>query len=272
MGLYGFGIDNLLSVSLVTSFGTFIHVDARNADLWWAIRGAGPNFGIVTSATMKAYPIPAAENTAWLGALVYTPDKIEALVSAFNQLKLSAPMAAFMYYATTGPPAFTPSVIAVPFYIGSEQQGKAAFASLYTVGPVADMTSVIPYNEWNAGSAPFCVRGGRKPSYGAGFSRMDPGTWRAIWNEYTAFLTNPGTGNSTVLLEAYSLSKAQSLPDSSSSFPLRSKVRFNGVAIAWYDDPGLDVKAEAFGSRVRDLWRARESSSSNLRYAHALSL
>lgn len=261
MGLYGLGVDNLLSVSLVTSNGKLIQVDPRNTDLWWALRGAGPNFGIVTSATMKAYPTLKSKNTAWLGALVYTPDKIEALVSAFEKLALGPSMAAFMYYAT-GPPASTPSVIAFPFYVGSEEQGKIAFASLYAVEPIADLTSVVPYNEWNAGSAPFCVKGGRKPSFGAGFSKMVPETWRAIWDEYTAFLAaNPGSGNSTVLLEAYSLGKARSLPDSSASFPFRSRNRFNAVAIAWYDDPALDALAEAFGSKVRDLlWRTADDN------------
>ncbi|KAI4163514.1 MAG: hypothetical protein LQ342_002786 [Letrouitia transgressa] len=272
MGLYGFGVDNLLSVSLVTSNGNLIHVDHRSMDLWWALRGAGPNFGIVTSATMKAYPTPKSKNTAWLGALVYTPDKIEALVSAFEKLALGPSMAAFMYYATTGPPAFAPSVIAFPFYVGSEQQGKTAFAPLYAVDPVADLTSVVPYNEWNAGSAPFCVKGGRKPSFGAGFPKMVPETWRAIWDEYTAFLAaNPGTGNSTVLLEAYSLVKARLLPDSSASFPFRSRNRFNAVAIAWYDDPALDGPAEAFGSKVRDLlWRAADDNrpSGNFTYVN----
>ena len=267
MGLYGFGVDNLLSVNLVTSYGVAIQVDARNEDLWWALRGAGPNFGIVTSAKLKAYPTPMAENLAWLGALIFTEDKIEALVQAIDDLDLKPQMAIFMYYATLGGPAYEPTVIAIPFYVGSEQEGKVAFASIYAVGPIADQTAVSPYSEWNAGSASFCTKGGRKPSYGAGFSKMDPATWRAIWNEYIAFLTaNPGTGNSTVLLEAYSSDKAESLPDSSTSFPFRSSVRFNGVAMAWYADSSLDATAKAFGSKVRDLWRSPGTSQSNRTY------
>ena len=274
MGLYGLGVDNLLSVNIVTSYGVAIEVDARNDDLWWALRGAGPNFGIVTSAKMKAYPIAMVDNTAWLGPLLFTDDKIESLVQAINDLVLKPQMALFMFYATFGPPAFQPTVIAIPFYLGTEVEGKAAFASIYAVGPIADQTSVIPYNQWNAGSASFCVKGDRKPTYGAGFSKMDPRTWRAIWNEYTAFLTaNPGTGNTTVLLEAYSLDKAKSLPDSSASFPLRSSPRFQGVAIPWYADSTLDVAAETFGSKVRDLWRSTSTLKSNLTYVpHFFSL
>jgi FAD/FMN-containing dehydrogenase len=64
MGLYGFGVDNILSINLVTAKGSAITVDSRNTDLWWALRGAGPNIGIVTSTAMKAYPTTRANNTA----------------------------------------------------------------------------------------------------------------------------------------------------------------------------------------------------------------
>ena len=266
MGLYGFGVDNLLSVNLVTSYGV-IKVDALNQDLWWALRGAGANFGIVTSAVMKAYPTVMAENTAWLGPLIFSEDKIEALVQAVNELDPTPRGAMFLYYATSGAPTFEPIVIGFPFYLGSALEGKAVFASIYAVGPMADETSIVPYDEWNAGSGPFCVKGGRKPSYGADFSKMDPATWRAIWNEYTTFLAaNPGTGNTTVLLERYSFDKARTIPDSSTSFPLRSNANFNAVVNTWYADPKLDATAEAFGSKVRDLWRSSASLGSNLTY------
>jgi FAD/FMN-containing dehydrogenase len=55
-GLRGLLIDNLLSVELVTASGDLITVSAtQNPDLFWALRGAGQNFGIVTSATYKVY-------------------------------------------------------------------------------------------------------------------------------------------------------------------------------------------------------------------------
>lgn len=74
-----------LSVNLVTAAGIAITVNPHNdPDLWWALRGAGANFGIVTSATMKSYSVPKAENGAWLGTLIYTDDKIEEIVEALN--------------------------------------------------------------------------------------------------------------------------------------------------------------------------------------------
>lgn len=57
-GLYGLGIDALVSVRLVTATGEVITVSATdNPDLFWAIRGAGANFGIVTSATFQLHDV-----------------------------------------------------------------------------------------------------------------------------------------------------------------------------------------------------------------------
>ena len=146
MGFYGFGVDNLLSMNLVTTNGAAIRVVPDNVDLWWALRGAGPNFGVVTSATMRSYPVQTSQNGAWLGPLIFSEDKIEVLMEAINDLSLQPPMAIFLYYATL-PPANNAAVIAIPFYLnGNETEGKAAFSSINALGPVADQTAWTPYN------------------------------------------------------------------------------------------------------------------------------
>lgn len=263
MGLYGFGVDNLLSLNLITSNGSSIKVTPDMSDLWWALRGAGPNFGIVTSATMKAYPTPKAQNGAWLGPLIFTEDKIEALVQAINDLNLEPRMAIFLYYAAS-PPTYTPTVIAIPFFLGNETGGIAAFSSILALGPVANQTGWTPYNLVNAGSESFCVKGGRKPSYTAGMRKLDPRTWRAIWNQYTTFLQQyPGTGNTTVLVECYSLDTADAYGDKSSSYAFRSSNKYNGVVNTVYYDRSLDGKAQAFGSSVRNLWWSTDNLTAN---------
>lgn len=57
-GINGLIIHNLLSVRLVTAAGKLIDISATShPDLWWAIRGAGANFDIITSATFKLTPL-----------------------------------------------------------------------------------------------------------------------------------------------------------------------------------------------------------------------
>ena len=58
-GLYGLIIDALLSVRVVTASGEIVTTsNDEHQDLFWAIRGAGANFGIITSATYKVFDAP----------------------------------------------------------------------------------------------------------------------------------------------------------------------------------------------------------------------
>jgi FAD/FMN-containing dehydrogenase len=58
MAKYGLAADNLLAVELVTAEGDILHVDGRShADLFWALRGGGGNFGVATSFTYRLHPV-----------------------------------------------------------------------------------------------------------------------------------------------------------------------------------------------------------------------
>ena len=58
MSKHGLAADNLLAVELVTAEGDILHVDAvSHADLFWALRGGGGNFGVATSFTYRLHPV-----------------------------------------------------------------------------------------------------------------------------------------------------------------------------------------------------------------------
>ncbi|KAI9368475.1 FAD-binding domain-containing protein [Aspergillus egyptiacus] len=256
-GMAGFGVDNVLVMNVVLADGELHTVTPGDEDLFWALRGAGPNYGIVTSATLKSYPVATAANvTAWMGTLVFSGDQVEAVVQAVDQLHLTPEMNIFLYYARENG---TPGLVAAPFYYdhGSEPEarGREAFASLLAIGPVQDQTAELPYARWNDRSEAFCTGGGYKPAYSAALGRLEPGTWKRMWDEYVAFTETEGTANSVVLMEAYSLERSRSLPDDSSAFPWRSRVNFQAIAIPWYYDPVLEGQATAWAKRMRAwLW------------------
>ncbi|KAL8961728.1 MAG: hypothetical protein Q9193_001761 [Seirophora villosa] len=262
MGLGGFGVDTVISLNYVSPDGKLITVTPKDRELWWALRGAGPNFGVVTSAVVKSTFVPQSKNTAWLGSLIYSGDKLEPIVSAINTIKLEPEMNVFLYFAVSNA---KPVVLVTPFYYGDESTARQKFARILEIGPLSDTTAVTPYNHWNDGAEGFCIRGGRKPSYGAGMLHLLPAVWRAVWNEFVEFTKNPGTESSIILMEAYSLGKGRSVPDDASAFPYR-QVTFNAAALPWYSNASLDPVAEAYGRRVRDLWWTNDNMTMNTSY------
>ena len=62
-GLHGLVIDSLRSVRLITAAGRIVTASStQNSDLFWAVKGAGATFGIITSATYEIYDAPNAGN------------------------------------------------------------------------------------------------------------------------------------------------------------------------------------------------------------------
>lgn len=78
-------LDNLVSARVVTASGQLVEASAtKNPDLFWALRGAGHNFGIMTSFEMKAYDIPSN----WtVYSIVFASDKVEALFHLVNKFE-----------------------------------------------------------------------------------------------------------------------------------------------------------------------------------------
>ena len=256
-GPYGLGSDQLLRVNLVDAAGSEVLVTPESdPDLWWALGGAGPNFGVVTSAVYRSYPVAdKGSNTAWTGLLVYDPAaQLEAVVAAIDALVLEPEMQLDFY--------FTEGHLAVlPFYLGSEADGRGKFASLLDLGPMSDGTGVMPYDVWNAAGDVFCQRGGRKPAYSANVRKLDPAAWRRAWDAYEAFYAaNPEANQTTVLTECYSTAKSVEIGgEGQSAYPWRD-VRCYAIAIPWYTSPELDDKANEFGRELRSIWA--ESSGS----------
>jgi FAD/FMN-containing dehydrogenase len=75
-------IDNLVGATIVLADGSVKQLPNKtNEDLFWAIRGGGPNFGVVTDFTFKAHPQP---NKVVAGIVVFPVEKLQEVVEATN--------------------------------------------------------------------------------------------------------------------------------------------------------------------------------------------
>src|SRR5579862_2736238 len=101
----GLTIDNLLAVDMVLADGRFVTASAKeNADLFWAVRGGGGNFGIVTSFLFKAHPI----HTDYAGPMLWSLDDAADVMKWYRTFITKAPtnISGFFAFLTVppGPP------------------------------------------------------------------------------------------------------------------------------------------------------------------------
>lgn len=98
-GEYGLMLDNLLSVRLVSASGEAITVSEKeHADLFWGIRGAGHNFGIVTEAVYKTYP-QVNNGISYIGDFTFSPNDLEHLTDALAGFVVPPKTNYFLFFA-----------------------------------------------------------------------------------------------------------------------------------------------------------------------------
>ena len=149
---YGLTIDNLLAVDMVLADGSFVTASiTENADLFWAIRGGGGNFGIVTSFLFQAHPI----STVFGGPMLWHLDQATEVMQWYREFITTAPedISGFFAFLTVPPgPPFPEPLHAqkmcgiVWCYTGPPQQAEATFNSIRHVRiPACDLVGPLPF-------------------------------------------------------------------------------------------------------------------------------
>jgi FAD/FMN-containing dehydrogenase len=140
---HGFTIDNLLSVDVVTADGTLRTASAtQHEDLFWAMRGAGHNFGVVTSFEYQLHPL----STVLGGMVVHPFDRATDLLRFYREFTAEQPDELTTALGLLAGPDGNMVAAVVVCYAGSVDDGERAVAPLRRFGtPVADTIAPIPY-------------------------------------------------------------------------------------------------------------------------------
>jgi hypothetical protein len=192
--------DVVLSVEVVLASGKQVTAsETENEDIFWAIRGAGANFGVVTSFTFQGFP---QKEPVFAGALVFLPDKIPQIVDFMNKFHdTNDGNQGIIVAFTAPPPADAPVVITQLFYNGTHEAGKAFFADLFALTPVADMTAMIPYIQLNSLLNDACGFEGRKQFGGGAFKLPLESAWvTQLHIEFSAFVASHERLNQSMML------------------------------------------------------------------------
>jgi FAD/FMN-containing dehydrogenase len=121
MRKHGLACDNLLSVELVTADGRLVTASAdENADLLWALKGGGGNFGIVTSFEYQLHPVGPV---VYGGSVAFAPEHRRAVLESYRELARRAPDELTAYAAMTSAPDGSPVAAIAACYAGDPAEG-----------------------------------------------------------------------------------------------------------------------------------------------------
>ncbi len=153
---FGLSCDNLVSADVVTADGRFLVASAtENDDLFWALRGGGGNFGVVTALEFRLHPV----KDIYGGPMFYELDETENVLRFFREYIADAPeqMGAFPAFQTAPPLPFIPEdrhgdtfVAMVACWAGPVEDGERALRPFHDVAPVvAEHVGPMPYPALN---------------------------------------------------------------------------------------------------------------------------
>jgi FAD/FMN-containing dehydrogenase len=152
---YGLSCDNLLAVEIVTADGQKRRASqSENSDLFWALRGGGGNFGVVTAFEFRLHQVD--QEVVTLNP-IYPFDQARSLLETWRRFTDSAPDEASTAFAIWGIPEHpdipnnlhcTPVCLLDGMYAGPRQQGEELFRHLRQVGePILDFGGPTTYLE-----------------------------------------------------------------------------------------------------------------------------
>lgn len=149
MGKHGLSCDNLLSVDIVTADGELLTASkTENEDLFWAIRGGGGNFGVVTSFTYKLHPVGP---TILGGMILYPQAQASEVLRFYRDFARSTPDELMVFAALLNTPDGLPVIALIAGWFGPLADGEQHLKPLRDFGtPMADLIAEIPYVQHQA--------------------------------------------------------------------------------------------------------------------------
>jgi len=166
---FGLTIDNLLSADVVTADGNLVHATTKeNPDLFWALRGGGGNFGVVTAFEFQLHKLGPQVLS---GLVVHPFDDAAKLLKDYRRLLDSAPdeLTCWVVLRKAPPLPFLPAewhgrevLVFAMCYSGDIKEGEKAMAGLRGLGkPIADVVGPHPFAGWQSALDPLLTPGAR---------------------------------------------------------------------------------------------------------------
>ncbi|MDF4248950.1 FAD-binding oxidoreductase [Streptomyces sp. WMMB303] len=250
---YGLSIDNLVSAQVVTADGSVLTAsEEENPDLFWAVRGGGGNFGVVTEFEFGLHQVGPVR----FASTYYSLDEGPQVIRAWRDHMATAPdELTWALYLRLAPPLpelpaemhGKPVICAMSCWIGDPHEGERQLEAILPVGKPHGLTkATLPYRALQAYSFPGAVVPDRVYTKSGYLAELDDEALDTVL-EHAAGIASPFTQ-----LELLYLGGAVArVPDEATAFPNRRTPFVVNLASAWRD-PTEDARHTAW---ARDGYR-----------------
>ena len=185
---YGMTIDNLEGAEVVTAKGAALNVSAtEHPDLFWALRGGGGNFGVVTRFTFRLHPVGPHVLS---GLIVYPMAAAKPVLQQYRDFMARAPEELNVWTVLRPAPPLPflpesvhgqPIVALALIYTGNPQQGERLIEPLRQFGtPVGEHVGVQPYVAWQRAFDPLLTAGARNYWKSHNFTTLADGLFDTV--------------------------------------------------------------------------------------------
>ena len=250
---YGLTCDNVLSFDLVTADGE-LHVASASEkeDLFWALRGGGGNFGVVTSFEFRVHPV----STVLGGLVIYPRDRAVEVLRFYRDFMQSAPEELTAYVALMVTPDGIPGVAVIACYCGDVAKGEQVLKSLRSFGsPMVDEIQTMPFPQMQTLLDP-AFPDGNQNYWKSTFLRELSDDAIAVLVEHANRALSPLTG---VTIEYYG-GAASRIGVSETAFAQRH-AQYSLVIVAQWTDPGESPRQVEWARSLADSMRPFSSGA-----------
>lgn len=261
MSKHGLALDNLLSAELVTASGEVVQANEKeNADLFWALRGAGANFGVASWFEYRLHPL----GQVWSGLVAHPIGKAREVWRFFRELTAALPdemtLFAGLLHAPDGSGAQIAAIVAC--HSGSLAKGEAGVRPIKRFGsPALDIIQPTSYEATNMMLDAGFPAGALNYWKSSFLAELSDGAIDTMINQFAA-CPSPMSG----LVVEHIHGAATRVGVTETAFPHR-RDGYNLLIIAEWQDPGGTARNIAW---ARGTYAAMEPYCARARYVNYL--
>ncbi|KAI4127298.1 MAG: hypothetical protein LQ338_003258 [Usnochroma carphineum] len=273
MGYYGLILDNILDMTVVLANGDVQHTSpTSNSDLYWGMKGAGQNFGIVTEANFKIYDYPTSH---WVYAeFTYadTEHQLGPVFEAINEINTnsSQPKELGCVYTIFGIDqqySKTDPIMRIQFsYAGTLEQAQPWLDIFTNLHPASwwKNDSLLPTEIQPAASqdsdSGVCKFGSTWRLFPVGLKAYNITANRQVYDLYKQLVAeHPEFSGSVAQFENYAQEGMRAVDPVSTAYPHRDDAILVSFAPVYAPSEASDAIAFDFGNKAREIWHAGDA-------------